>query len=148
MNARRRTLGAGVALLTAAFAGGASARPRCAPIKDADAELVALADRISACVTEGQAIWEPFQNTVYEQPTPEEQARSQALVAEGHELAERIANTPALTMAGVRAKAKALMCYSGYDEVALAAHGSWWSGNDELLGWSIARDVLTGSIKE
>jgi hypothetical protein len=48
----------------------------------------------------------------------------------------------ATTMEGLRAKAAVLMRYSGYDEVALAAHGQWWTNNEELVGWSIAQDLL------
>lgn len=54
------------------------------------------------------------------------------------ELAEEIAKLRATTMPGLRVKASVLLAYSKYD-LEGTVH---WTDHDELLGWSIARDLL------
>ncbi len=55
-----------------------------------------------------------------------------------HAVAEAMAEVPGRTLSGLRAKAGVLLCYAEYD-----SDGSlMWTSRDELLGWSIARDLL------
>ena len=56
-----------------------------------------------------------------------------------HDLAEKIANLRATTLEGLRAKATVLLGYVGYRE---DGESPLWDNHDELLGWSIARDLL------
>jgi len=55
-------------------------------------------------------------------------------------LAEAIAQVRAMTISGLRVKAAVLLAYSQYD-LDGKLH---WTDHDELLGWSIARDLLGG----
>jgi hypothetical protein len=54
-----------------------------------------------------------------------------------HDLAEQIADLRATTLAGLRVKANVLLSYSGYD----LDGDPLWSDHDDLMGWSIARDL-------
>jgi len=53
-------------------------------------------------------------------------------------LAEAIAQLRAVTISGLRVKAAVLLAYSQYD-LDGKLH---WTDHDELMGWSIARDLL------
>ena len=61
------------------------------------------------------------------------------LVPAQHDLAEKIADLQATTFEGLRAKATVLLSYSGYLE---NGENPLWDNHDELMGWSIARDLL------
>jgi hypothetical protein len=61
------------------------------------------------------------------------------LVPAQHVLAEEIADLRASTLEGLRAKATVLLSYSGYLE---GGESPLWDNHDELMGWSIARDLL------
>ena len=54
------------------------------------------------------------------------------------ELAEAIADLRATTIVGLRVKAAVLLAYIQYDHNG-QVH---WTDHDELMGWSIARDLL------
>jgi hypothetical protein len=56
-----------------------------------------------------------------------------------HDLAEKIAGLRATTLEGLRAKAAVLLGYVGYHE---NGESPLWDNHDELMGWSIARDLL------
>jgi hypothetical protein len=56
-----------------------------------------------------------------------------------HALAEKIANLRATTLEGLRTKAAVLLAYAGYHA---DGESPLWDNHDELLGWSIARDLL------
>ena len=53
-------------------------------------------------------------------------------------LAEAIAQLRAMTISGLRVKAAVLLAYCQYD-LDGKLH---WTDHDELMGWSIARDLL------
>jgi hypothetical protein len=55
-----------------------------------------------------------------------------------HDLAEKMADLRATTFEGLRAKATVLL-YSAY---LAGGERPIWENHDELLGWSIARDLL------
>jgi hypothetical protein len=60
------------------------------------------------------------------------------LVEQGHELSEQIADMRATTLEGFRAKAAAMLTYTGH-----YVNGEpIWTNHDELLGWSLARDLV------
>lgn len=104
-----------------------------------DAEMIAMCDRIVAAHEEMERLERPF----YEMLGPPEHIREQSyvLVAEGHRLAEAVAEMHAATPEGMRAKARAMLTYS-----CMTLDGTPdWSNHDELLGWSIARDLLRGA---
>lgn len=65
-----------------------------------------------------------------------------SLMREKQELAEAIAHQRATTIAGLRVKATVLLAYSQCD-LEGQLH---WTDHDELLGWSIARDLLDDRI--
>ena len=68
----------------------------------------------------------------------EDQQEVQSLMRAKQELAEAIANQRAATIVGLQVKAAVLLAYSQYD-VDGQLH---WTDHDELMGWSIARDLL------
>ena len=61
------------------------------------------------------------------------------LVPAQHDLAEKIADLRATTLDGLRAKATVLLAYTGY---RMDGASPLWDNHDELMGWSIARDLL------
>lgn len=61
-----------------------------------------------------------------------------SLMRAKQELAEAIADLRATTIVGLRVKAAVLLAYSQYD-LDGQLH---WTDHDELMGWSIARDLL------
>ncbi len=69
---------------------------------------------------------------------PDDAAEIRRLVPETHALAEQIARTRATTLGGLCAKAEALASYIDYD----AAGQPMWENHDDLLTWSIVRDLL------
>jgi hypothetical protein len=71
-------------------------------------------------------------------PPDREEVRS--LMRAKQELAEAIADQRAATVVGLRVKAAVLLAYSQYD-LDGQLH---WTDHDELMGWSIARDLLEG----
>ncbi len=70
--------------------------------------------------------------------SPQDQAEIVSLMQAKRELAETIAGQRANTVVGLRVKAAVLLAYSQYD-LAGQLH---WTDHDELMGWSIARDLL------
>jgi hypothetical protein len=74
--------------------------------------------------------------------SPADQQEVQSLMRRKQKLAEAIAGLSATTLVGLRVKAAVLMAYSQYD-----IHGKLhWTDHDELLGWSIAQDLLGDSV--
>lgn len=129
----------GVMLATArllALGGAAGAVAAVAPSpENPDAALIAMCERIVAANDEMLRLESPY----YDKPSspPHVQARTAALVVEIHRLAEAAAEVQAVTLDGLRAKGGALlscMCY-------LSDGSPDWGNHDELLGWSIARDL-------
>jgi hypothetical protein len=72
-------------------------------------------------------------------PTEAIDAQFDGLVPRQHALAEAIAALHAATLEGLRAKATVLLSHSGYKADGTTPE---WETHDELLGWSIARDLL------
>jgi hypothetical protein len=60
------------------------------------------------------------------------------LVPQHHDLAEKVADLRATSLEALKVKAAMLLFYSGY----LIDGSVMWSNHDELMGWSIARDML------
>ena len=107
------------------------------PLVGPDAEMIRLCDVIVAGHRELDELCERYVDLIGEPPKKVER-RQRALVNEGHELSERVAEMRATTPAGYRAKAAALLTY-------VQRHidgGPVWTNHDELLGWSLARDLL------
>lgn len=125
-------------VLGGAVAGASAAEA--APVPgNPDSDLIAMCDRIVAAHQEIERAESPYYN---EPCSPSHvRARTSLLVAEGHRLSEAVAEMEALTPEGVRAKARAMLTYIGYD----IDERPIWSNHDELLGWSIARDLLRGA---
>jgi hypothetical protein len=136
----RRAMRAGgtAALLTgAALATAAHGAPVAAPVAGGDdAELLAL-----------HAEWKPLrrrylqlnrENADVVHIPPEVDAEIDALVPAMADVAERVADLRATTTDGLKAKAAILLSYSGY----MADGSPLYTNHDELLGWSIARDLL------
>lgn len=108
------------------------------PVGGPDAEVILLCDIIVAGHREMSAMWDRHADLTGDMPRKDER-RVRALVNEGHELSERVAEMRTTTLAGYRAKAAALLTY-------VQRHiggGPVWSNHDELLGWSLARDLLS-----
>jgi hypothetical protein len=68
----------------------------------------------------------------------EEQENILSLMQAKQKLAEAIADRRAATVVGLQVKAAVLLAYCQYD-VDGQLH---WTDHDELMGWSIARDLL------
>lgn len=102
-----------------------------------DAELIYLCDIIVAGHREMDAINEKYADLIGDLPWRDGR-RVRVLVSEGHKLSERVAKMRATTMAGYQAKAAALLTYVQRN----IRGGPIWSNHDELLGWSLARDLL------
>lgn len=94
------------------------------------------------------AEWQPLQRrylvlsdrTAEMDLIPAEIARELShVVTAQHDLAEEMAELRATTLEGLRAKAALLLSYSSY-----LADGErlLWENHDELMGWSLARDLL------
>jgi hypothetical protein len=72
------------------------------------------------------------------EPRPEVWQEIQSLMQAKQELAEAIARVGATAISGLRVKAAVLLAYSQYD-----LNGKLhWTDHNELMGWSIARDLL------
>jgi hypothetical protein len=72
----------------------------------------------------------------------EDRKEVQSLMRAKAELAEAIAEQRAATMVGLWVKAAVLLAYSDYD-LDGQLH---WTGHNELMGWSIARDLLGDDV--
>lgn len=107
------------------------------PLVGPDAELIRLCDVIVAGHRELDVLTERYIDLIGDPPKAV-QRRERALVDEGHELSEQVAVMRATTPAGFRAKAAALLTYVGRK----IDGGPIWTNHDELLGWSLARDLL------
>ena len=70
--------------------------------------------------------------------SPEDREEIVSLMQAKRELAEAIADQRAITVVGLRVKAAVLLAYSQYD-LEGQLH---WTDHDQLMGWSIARDLL------
>ena len=99
-----------------------------------DAELI----RLCAIVVDGHAEMDRYGEQYDGNEPAHVQARIEMLVDEGHCTSEQIADMRAATMEGTKAKARAMMTY-----MFTTWNGDLlWSGHNELLSWSIARDLL------
>lgn len=135
---RRRLLaGAPAALALAGAAAAGADALAAAPHPDAD--ILALGERIRANRDEYEARTEPYYDDTPE--PPENVARVRVLVNEGHRMAEELAEMQATTLAGLRVKAAVLMDYAALTNTDRPL----WSNHDELMGWSLARDMLAGA---
>ena len=70
--------------------------------------------------------------------SPEDREEIVSLMQAKRELAEAIADQRAITVVGLRVKAAVLLAYSQHD-LEGQLH---WTDHDQLMGWSIARDLL------
>lgn len=110
-----------------------------------DALLLHLCDSVLDAHAETVRLGEPYEERV-EGPPPDLWAYISSLVAVEHALTERAADLRATTIQGLRAKAAVMQTYA-----APNADGSpGWENHDELLGWSISRDLLglPGSVPD
>ena len=107
-----------------------------ATVPNPDAAILALGERIRANRAEYDARTLPYLD---DSPEPSEnQARVAVLVAEGHGMAEELAAIRAVTLAGLRVKATVLMAHLPF----WADGRPLWNNHDDLMGWSLARDLL------
>ncbi len=127
---RRRLLSA-AAPATLALSGAAVAA---SAVPNLDAELIALC----AVIVDGHAEMDRYTVQYDCNDPPHIEARIRVLVDEGHCLSQQVADMPAATMDGIKAKARAMQCYQG----ETSDGDLLWSNHDELLAWSIARDLL------
>ncbi len=127
--ARRGLLGGAGAVLaaTAGTAAGTTA-------PGSDAELV----RLCAIVVDGHAEMDRYSDQYEGNDPPHIAARIRVLVDEGHRISKQVADMRAATLEGTKAKARAMLCYMG----KTSDGDPLWSSHDELLAWSIARDLL------
>lgn len=127
-------------LLVLGAAVGASAAEAVPAADCLDAVLISMCERIVAANEEAERLEEPY----HDQPCspPHVAERASTLVAEGHRLSEEVAFRFARTPEGVRAKARALLTYVILD----LDDAPEWDNHDELLGWSIARDLAGRAV--
>jgi hypothetical protein len=127
---RRGLLGTGAAVATASVAAAA-------PAVNPDAELI----RLCGVILAGNAELNRYTVLYGGNEPPEVKARARALVDDGHKLSTQIAEIRASTPEGLEAKAKALM-----GQLLPDADGDpMFDNTAEMLGWSIARDLLGGN---
>ena len=113
---------------------GAAALP--AQAAGADAELLRLCAEYEADAAAAEALMEPYYDVVDGWPA-DVGRRLGALTARQHGLAGRIAACRAKTPAGAAARARLAL-----RKMDLAAGGLGTPGGDDLLPWSVCRDVL------
>lgn len=134
---RRALLVATAGLLAS---GAAPARGAAASASEnPDALLITMCDRIVATDEERERLESPYYDSYGSPPHVSEQ--TDAIVAEMHRLSEAVAEMQAATPEGLRAKARAMMAYACY----MADGTPDWGNHNELLGWSLARDLLRGA---
>jgi len=102
-----------------------------------DAELCSLGVEFQENHRQHIELVENNQRLVGEPPLEALEAIQSRMQAK-QKLAEAIAQLRAVTISGLRVKAAVLLAYSQYD-----LNGKLhWTDHDELMGWSIARDLL------
>ena len=129
---RRHLLHAAPAAMV--LAGASIGTTAAAHAAQSDAELV----RLCAIVVDGHAEMDRYSEQYDGNEPPYVQARTRVLVDEAHRISEQIADMRAATMEGTKAKARAMATF-----MFRTSNGDLlWSNHDELLAWSIARDLL------
>ncbi len=134
---RRGLLLSGAALAAAGPGAAALAdnlAARRGPTPSPDAELIQLSQRVVA----GHAEMDRYSDQYGVDKPPHIKACIYALVDECHDMSEQIGGMRATTMEGLQAKARALLAHTSKSPDG----GLLWSSPDELLAWSIARDLL------
>ena len=132
---RRSLFAAPVALAIAGAATGATVQ---AAEQTPDAAILDLGARIKINRAEYDALTIPYMDGT---PEPaENRDRVYVLVAEGHAMAEELADFQAVTLAGLRAKAVVLLDYMPLTDDDRPS----WVNHEDLMGWSLARDLLAG----
>lgn len=99
-----------------------------------DAELIG----ICATIVANRAEMDRYSDEFDSNEPPSINARVRVLVDEGHRLSEQVAEMRATTLDGTKAKAVAMLTYMG----DTSDGDLLWSSHNELLAWSIARDLL------
>ena len=127
----RRSLFAAAAPAVLLLAGAVQAAEQ-----NPDAAIQALGERIKANRDEYDARTLPYMDGAPE--PPENEARVAVLVAQGHRMAEELAELQAVTLAGLRVKATVMLDYMPF----WADGRPSWDNHDDLMGWSLARDLL------
>lgn len=104
-----------------------------------DAELIRLCGIVVHNHAELDRINEEYHGDDYEYDEPPHVvAHLRGLVVEGHRISEEVADMRAATLEGMKAKARVMWGYLGKTSDGELL----WSSHEELLGWSIARDLL------
>lgn len=129
---RRNLLATGPAAMVLVGAGIGTAVAAHAP--QPDAELI----RLCAIVVDGHAEMDRYSDQYDGNDPSHIEARIRVLVDEGHRISKQVANMRAATLEGTKAKARAMLGYMG----KTSDGDPLWSSHDELLAWSIARDLL------
>ena len=134
---RRLIAGSSALLASAAIATSSHGETRFPAVTGDDAEILRLF-----------AEWLPLQrryrvlgdHTADMRDIPAEIVHEESHLATAQlNLTEEIADLRATTLEGLRAKATVLLSYCGY---RTDSEGPYWENHDELMGWSIARDLL------
>jgi hypothetical protein len=104
-----------------------------------DAELIRLGASLEANHAEVEVL-----EAACSLDEPEVVARLTALLEARHDMAERLAGLGATTLEGLRAKAIALLGCARLDRDG----DDDWRNLDEVLGWSLARDLVRDEVAE
>ena len=138
----RRNLLATAGLAAAAIAGFAEADAaplHLVAVPDRDAELIALVDRLTENQARFVALTEPYYNVAGSRPADVD-AKIQRNVQNGHQISDEISDTPAHTLEGYRAKARAYLTKIDRD----------WDGEldpdpEQYIAVSLCQDLLAGA---
>ena len=131
---RRDLFGAAAVLPALSAAPAACAAP--ASAQNPDARLIALCRELLDNQAEAERLDAPFYEVVGGCKDPEVNARREALSDRYHELTWEIAETPARTPEGWRAKARACLT-----KISLDRDGEAYDA-DEVMAWSLFNDLL------
>lgn len=132
---RNVATGAGLSLLALAASSITAAHAASDCAASPDAKLIALAERHKEINQESDAISDKYGDEFLPDSVFEYLS---GLSKRGHAIAEEMADITATTIEGLRAKASVMLVYTCH-----WADGSpIWTNHDELMGWSLARDIL------
>jgi hypothetical protein len=133
-HSRRTLFGVGAALI--AGAGVLATATRAEPARGPDGALIALADEILALERESNRLGEEEDLLPVRERQGFSEKHIRPLTNRLLDLRDELALTPAVTMAGYRAKARVLQIYTN------CAPGYAEPWQDDGLAWSLANDLL------
>ena len=142
---RRDLLGAAGFTGLAAVATVSVAKPEALPLQQArgaepDVELIGLVDRLIENQAAFVALTEPYYSVIGS-PPDDVAAKIEVVVQDHHRLIGEICDTPARTLTGYRAKAKAWM-----GQVTRNFEDEPIPDPDEYIAWSLCNDLMAGEL--